>query len=104
MSFSFPIRHIGDEVLIEGHYKKVRMDVYWDNHGTKVYSDTHPSKEFRDADVKIVCHQRIITWSEGNEDRDDVWELFVNGESQGTVEGYSAKKTIIDIDAPWGAG
>lgn len=103
-TFQLPIKQLGDEVLWEGHYKKVKMDVYWDSHGTKFYSDSHPCREFTDADVKIVCHKRVVDWGDGNTEPWDNWELFVNGESQGSIEGYDAKKTIIKIDAPWGAG
>lgn len=103
-TFQLPVKQLGDEVLWEGHYKKVKMDVYWDSHGTKFYSDSHPCREFTDADVKIVCHKRVVDWGDGNTEPWDNWELFVNGESQGSIEGYDAKKTIIKIDAPWGAG
>lgn len=103
-TFQLPIKELGDEVLWEGHYKKVKMDVYWDSHGQKVYHDSHPCREFTDADVKIVCHKRVVDWGDGNTEPWDNWELFVNGNSEGMIEGYDAKKTIIKIDAPWGAG
>lgn len=103
-TFRLPVRQLGDEVLLEGRYKKVKMDIYWDSHGQKVYHDSHPCMEFTDADVKIVCHGRVVDRGDGNPVPWDWWELFINGKSRGPIEGYNARKTVIHIDAPWGAG
>lgn len=104
-TFQLPVKQLGDEVLWEGHYKKVKMDIYWDSHGQKVYSESHPCREFTEVDVKIVCHKRVVDWGDGSDPVPwDEWKLFVDAKSVGPIEGYNAKKTVIHIDAPWGAG
>ena len=100
ISCKIPIKKLGDEVLIERHFKKVDFDEYWDSHGNKIYSDDHPCRKFEDVDLKIVNHKQIayddINW--------DYWEVFINGESYGSCDGFKARKTVCHIDKPWGAG
>lgn len=96
-----PITELGDEVLLDRHFKKVDFDEYWDMHGQKIYDETdHPCREFKDCHVKIVNHKRIayesINW--------DYWEIFIDGKSYGSCQGYRARKTVCHIDKPFGAG
>lgn len=90
----------GDVLLYEGHFKKVKIDRYWDSHGRKIYDDeAWPCQELKDVDVKIVNHKQTcdgIRW--------DYWEMFIDGKSWGGIEGYHARKTVIHIDAPTGHG
>ena len=101
ISVKIPIERLGDEVLLERHFKKVDFDEYWDMHGRKIYDDnSHPCRNFTDCDVKIVNHKQIaygnINW--------DYWELFIDGKSFGSCQGFKARKTVCHIDKPWGAG
>ena len=36
ISVKIPIEHLGEEVLLERHFKKVDFDEYWDSHGNKI--------------------------------------------------------------------
>jgi len=101
ISVKIPIEHLGEEVLLERHFKKVDFDEYWDMHDRKIYDDaSHPCRNFTDCDVKIVNHKQIaygnINW--------DYWELFIDGKSYGSCQGFKARKTVCHIDKPWGAG
>jgi len=101
ISVKIPIEHLGEEVLLERHFKKVDFDEYWDMHGRKIYDDaSHPCRNFTDCDLKIVNHKQIaygnINW--------DYWELFIDGKSYGSCHGFKARKTVCHIDKPWGAG
>jgi hypothetical protein len=100
ISVKIPIEHLGDEVLLERHFKRVDFDEYWNSHGNKIYHDSHPCRKFTDCDVKIVNHKQIaygnINW--------DYWEVFIDGVSYGSCEGYRARKTVCHIEKPWGAG
>ena len=100
ISVTIPIKKLGDEVLLDRTFKKVDFDEYWDMHGNKIYDDDHPCRKFEKCHVKIVNHKQIayddINW--------DYWEVFIDGKSYGSCEGYKARKTICHIDKPWGAG
>lgn len=101
ISVKIPIEHLGEEVLLERHFKKVDFDEYWDMHGQKIYDDkSHPCRNFTDCDVKIVNHKQIAY---GNINR-DYWEVFIDGKSYGSCQGFKARKTVCHIDKPWGAG
>lgn len=100
ISVKIPIKKLGDEVLLDRTFKKVDFDEYWDMHGNKIYDDSHPCRKFENCHVKIVNHKQIayedLNW--------DYWEIFIDGKSYGSCEGYKARKTICHIDKPWGAG
>ena len=94
-----PVQHLGDEVLFEGDFKQVKIDVYWDSHGRKVYDEEWKPQVLKDKHVKIINHKRICYG-----DRWDLWELQIDGKKWGSIEGYRALKRMIHIDAPAGHG
>ena len=95
-----PVEELGDEVLYKGHFKTVKIDRYWDSHGRKIYDEEEwPCQVLKDVDVEIINHKQMCYG-----DRWDWWELKINDEKWGTIEGYLARKTIIHIDAPTGHG
>lgn len=100
-TIELPTQVHGTEVLLEGHFKKVKVDRYWDSHGRKVYWDDCPVLTFQDVDVKIVCTYRTVSGIDW-----DLWTLYIDGEETCSIEGYrvSPKRTSVTIDAPTGHG
>lgn len=99
-TIEIPTEHLGDEVLFEGDFKQVKIDVYWDSHGRKVYDDEEWTPQvLKDKHVKIINHKRMCYG-----DRWDLWELQIDGKKWGSIEGYRALKRVIHIDAPAGHG
>lgn len=95
-----PTENLGDEVLFEGDFKQVKIDIYWDSHGRKVYDDDEWKPQvLKDKHVKIINHKRLCYG-----DRWDLWELQIDGVKWGSIEGYRALKRVIHIDAPAGHG
>lgn len=100
ITIELPVEKLGDEILYKGHFKTVKIDRYWDSHGRKIYDDEEwPCQVLKDVDVEIINHKQTCYGS-----RWDWWELKINGEKWGSIEGYLARKTIIHIDAPTGHG
>lgn len=94
------IKKLGDEVILDRHFKRVDFDVYWNSHGNKIYSDSHPCQTFEDCDLKLVYHKQTaygdLDWS--------YIEVFINGVSHGSCNKFKARKTICHIDKPCGWG
>lgn len=96
-----PCREIGQEVLLDMHFKTVKLDIYWDSDEGKIYSPSHPCQTLKDKQIKIVSRKRIL-WEDME---DEVWDMYVDGVLwEGTfIQGYEYKGDTIEIDAPWGA-
>lgn len=97
-----PCREISQEVLLDMHFKTVRLDIYWDSDEGKIYSPSHPCQTLEDKQIKIVSRKRIL-WEDME---DEVWDMYIDGVLwEGTfIQGYDYVGDTIKIDAPWGAG
>lgn len=112
MSNDFKVVHIpteviGTEVCWEGRPKKVKIDIYYDLDGQKIYEDptgdiSKRPVELKECNVKIVRIKRLMYG-----ERFDIVKLYINGsEFKQLVNGYRylPKSNVLKIDAPWGWG
>ena len=102
-----PVEIIGTEVCWEGRPKKVKIDIYYDLDGEKIYEGPNGdvSKmpvELKECNVKIVYIKRLMCGSPF-----DILKLYINGsEFKYLISGYKylPKSNVLKIDAPWGWG
>ncbi len=113
-TYEIPTKVVGTEILWEGDPKKVKIDIYWDSHGHKIYDDPNDTDDprfpphlpvtLKKCHVKIVQENRIYYENM----KSSYWRMYVNGSefTGGMVQGYEylPKSGILKVDAPWGAG
>lgn len=95
-----PTEILGEETLLKGHTKRIKIDRYYDLHGQKIYDDDEPCEDLKgEFDFEIKCLKRLCYGS-----RFDVWRLYINGKEHCGIDGYHLQKTQLKVTDCWGAG
>lgn len=100
VTIELPMKTLGEETLLKGHTKRVKIDRYYDMHGKKIYTDEEPCEDLKgEFDFEIRCTKR-----ECYGDRYDLWTLYLNGKKKCSIESYHLQKTQLKVSDCWGAG
>lgn len=116
ITYEIPTKEIGKRLLWEGDVKQCKVDIYWDQHGRKIYDDPNDTGDPRFPPHLPVtlknCHIKIeatdVIYFDDENDKNEYWNMYVNGSrfTGGYIQGYKwlPKSQTLKVDAPWGAG
>lgn len=103
-SFDIKIENDTGKVLIgKEHAKRIKLDIYWDMHGKKVYDDQHPCKIYRDVDFEV--YERSYNFEDSDYKFDFLYIKIPSKNIDLMCDGIKEEKNgCWTVDTPWGAG